>query len=135
LGRRLANAVLKPFHPDEGLPARTERLRCYSIGTLLRPFEFVDLVHIDIQGHEYVVLAAARDVLKKKVKRIVVGTHGREIEERLFEEMSTAGWLLEAEESCLYRQLSGRMSLWRDGCQVWRNPDLARSCGSAPAAA
>ncbi|HVA48651.1 MAG TPA: FkbM family methyltransferase [Pirellulales bacterium] len=105
-----------------GTRAATERLPCYSIGTLLKPFRVVDLLHVDIQGHEHVVLAAARQVLRQKVKRTVVGTHGRAIEQQLLDMMSADGWLLEAEETCLYRQSNGGVQLVRDGCQVWKNP-------------
>jgi hypothetical protein len=100
---------------------------------LLKSFRLVDLVHIDIQGHEYLVVASARQTLKHKVKRVVVGTHSRSIEQQLFEEMSQSGWLLEAEESCLYQQLHGKLSLLRDGCQVWRNPDLSAAAAKRDA--
>lgn len=105
--------------------ASTERLPCYSIDSLLRPFGVVDLVHVDIQGHEYEVLAAGRQALRQKVKRIVVGTHSRSIEQQLLDELSANGWLLEGEEACLFRQSKGGMALFRDGCQVWKNTRLA----------
>lgn len=102
----------------------TEILPCFSIPTLLAPFHQVDLMHIDIQGHEFVVISAARQVMRQKVKRLVVGTHGRAIEQLLLDCMSADGWLLEAEESCLFRQSDNRMVLERDGCQIWKNPAL-----------
>jgi FkbM family methyltransferase len=106
-------------------PPAMERVPCYSLATLLHRFETVDLVHVDIQGDEYRVLAAARDVLGRKVKRVVVGTHGRDIEQRLMEEMTGRGWALEGEEACQFRQNGTKLNLFRDGCQVWRNPALA----------
>ena len=99
----------------------TETLRAYSIGTLLTPYPHADLVHIDIQGHEVDVVTAARDVLKEKVRRLVIGTHGRAIEEQLLNELAANGWVLEAEEPCLYKQTEWGMQLLIDGCQVWRN--------------
>lgn len=98
---------------------------CYSIPTLLAPFRQVDLIHVDIQGHEREVISAARQTLTQKVKRLVIGTHGRAIEEQLLDTLSADGWLLEADESCLYRQTGDRITLSRDGCQVWKNPALA----------
>jgi FkbM family methyltransferase len=106
----------------------TERVRTYSLDTLLKPFTVVDLVHIDIQGHEFEVVAAARDVLRQKVKRVVVGTHGRKIEEQLLNELPSRGWQLEAEEPCIYQQSAGAMQLYIDGCQVWRNTALHPAC-------
>lgn len=136
--RRLAAAVAQRLRwfRRSAQAVSTERLPCYSIDTLLAPLGMVDLVHIDIQGHEHVVMAAGQQALKQKVRRVVVGTHGRAIEQQLLDEMSAAGWLLEAEETCLYRQTSGCMALVRDGCQIWRNPNLAsRAAETAPRAA
>jgi FkbM family methyltransferase len=112
--------------------ARTERLRTYSLGTLLTPFSRVDLIHIDIQGHEAEVVAAGRDVLRQKVKRLVIGTHSRTIEQQLFDELGAAGWRLEAEEPTIVRQVdSGGPHLYVDGCQVWRNPALIAAAAAA----
>jgi hypothetical protein len=72
------------------------------------------------------VVTAARAVLGQKVKRLVIGTHGRSIEEQLLNELAANGWVLEAEEPCLYRQTVAGMQLLLDGCQVWRNRDLTR---------
>lgn len=111
----------------------SERLTCYSLATLLRPYALVDLIHIDIQGHEHLVIASARKILREKVKWLVVGTHSRSIEQQLLEEMSDQGWSLEGEEACLYRQVRGKPELRRDGCQVWRNPCLPAVAEIGPA--
>ena len=124
-GYRALRASARALLKGPAGPPATERLPSYSLPTLLRPFETVDLIHVDIQGDEYRVLAAARDVLARKVRRIVVGTHGRDIEQRLLEEMTGRGWALEGEEACQFRQHGTTLSLFRDGCQVWRNPTLA----------
>ena len=133
--RRMASAVVRRSLDRRSVAARTERVPCYSIKAILAPFHKVDLVHIDIQGHEQVVIAAGRNVLKQKAKRVVVGTHGRAIEQQLFDTMVADGWLLEGEESCRYRQSNGAMTLVRDGCQVWRNPTLANRAATSRAAA
>lgn len=105
--------------------ARTERLRAYSLPTLIAPFETVDLIHVDIQGHEAEVIVASRAALQEKVRRLVVGTHSRTIEQQLFDELGTAGWELEAEEPTIVRQANGAIVLFIDGCQVWRNARFA----------
>jgi FkbM family methyltransferase len=45
--------------------------------------EFVDLLDMDIQGHELAVLRAGLEALNQKVKRIHIATHGAEIEREL----------------------------------------------------
>jgi FkbM family methyltransferase len=106
--------------------ARTETLRAYSLPTLLESLRYVDLVHIDIQGHEVDVVASAREVLKQKVRRLVIGTHSRTIEQQLFDDLGSSGWVLEAEEPTLIRQIDGNVRLEADGCQVWVNPGLVK---------
>jgi hypothetical protein len=68
------------------------------------------------------VIAAARQALRRKVRRIVVGTHGRSIEQGLLEQLSSDGWVMEAEETCRYGYAGKDLRLAMDGCQVWRNP-------------
>ena len=122
-GWRHWSALLRFRGPS---PVRTERpsetLPCFSLPTLLRPYARVDLVHVDIQGDEYKVLASARQVLKEKVKRLVVGTHTRAIEQELLHELPSQSWVLEADEACRYRQNGAGVVQYMDGCQVWRNP-------------
>jgi hypothetical protein len=97
------------------------KLKAFSLATLLKPFSTVDLVHVDIQGDECTVLSRAQDVLKEKAKRLVIGTHGRMIEEKLLNCLALNSWILESEESCQLKQLDKAIVLLRDGCQVWRN--------------
>lgn len=96
-----------------------------SIRTALADFDHVDLVHCDIQGAEADALEASVDALGAKVKRMVVGTHGRGIEDRLLSLLAGAGWVLEHEQPCLVGQEGSRMELRRDGVQVWSNPAAA----------
>jgi FkbM family methyltransferase len=122
--RSRLGAVLRRRGAPSPYTGRTQRVPCSSLATILRPFPEVDLVHIDIQGAEYDVLAAARRVLKEKVKRVVIGTHGRLIEQHLLEELASQSWILESEVSCVYVQQGKKMNLFVDGCQAWRNPDV-----------
>jgi FkbM family methyltransferase len=102
--------------------ASTTAVRAYSLPTLLAPFELVDLIHFDIQGSEADVVRAGRAVLRAKVRRVVIGTHGRAVEQALLEELSSQGWVLEADQACRYTPFGAGLALAVDGCQVWRNP-------------
>jgi FkbM family methyltransferase len=111
--------LLRRPHTPKGRP--TERVPCFSLPTLFRPYAHVDLVHVDIQGDEFRVLHSARQVLKEKVKRLVVATHTRSIEQQLLQDMPSHAWVLEADEACKYRQDGQGVVQCMDGCQVWRN--------------
>lgn len=115
------------LHGHDPFPSRvpgsaTTRVPAYSIPTLIAGHARVDLLHIDIQGTEGEVVTAAREALKAKVRRLVIGTHGRAIEQQLLEELSSAGWLLETDVPCRYTPHDGGLALTVDGCQVWKNP-------------
>lgn len=99
---------------------------CFSLNGLLDSLPYhVDLIHCDIQGSEADVMAATADLLDKKVRRVVVGTHSRTVEGLLIDQFSAMGWKLEHESVCAYRQEdSGTMALSLDGVQVWRNPKV-----------
>ena len=103
------------------------QVQCYSIATLIRPFAKVDLVHVDIQGDEYNVISSSKKILKEKVKRLVIGTHSRVIEQQLLEELTLPDWELESEEACFFKQFLGVSLPVRDGCQVWRNRAFDRA--------
>jgi FkbM family methyltransferase len=82
----------------------------------------IDLVHIDIQGGEADLLEAAMADFTARVRRVVVGTHGRSIEERLHKAFGDAGWRLEHDDPCRMAIVAGRPLLAQDGAQVWLNP-------------
>ena len=105
--------------------ADMEEVRCYSLDTLLRDVDRVDLLHCDIQGMEGAVFAASRGVVGAKVRRAVIGTHSRAVESELLDTFAGLGWLLEDETVCrLHQAPDGAFHLYADGCQVWRNPRL-----------
>lgn len=84
----------------------------------------IDLLHIDIQGGEANLIRDCIHVLGEKVAYILIGTHSREIEGRLFEYLLGAGWLLEMERPALLTLHAGAPIVTVDGVQGWRNPRL-----------
>ena len=105
--------------------ARFVQLPSLSITTVLNGVDRVQHLHCDIQGEEAEALGTAGPTLDAKVLRVVVGTHGRGIEERLFALFAGLGWRLEYEKPCTFDQASSGMALKNDGVQVWRNDRLA----------
>ncbi|MFP5455561.1 FkbM family methyltransferase [Rhizorhabdus sp.] len=102
-----------------------EEIPCISLDTLLADHERVDLIHIDIQGHEEDVIRAGMETLNAKARRMVVGTHSRAIEGHLFDLFHANGWVCESEVPCVLRPLmDGTLALYVDGEQVWRNDRL-----------
>jgi FkbM family methyltransferase len=104
---------------------KVRRTRAVSLASVLEPLERIDLIHVDVQGEEAEVLEAAADVLAEKVRRIHVGTHDHENEERLRLLFGHLGW----ERHFDYAARSQNMTPWgpvafQDGVQSWLNPRL-----------
>jgi FkbM family methyltransferase len=100
-----------------------EEVKSFSLATLLSDISTVDILHCDIQGMEAEVFRAGRNIVDRRVRRVVIGTHSRKIEAELLDIFSGLDWVLEEEVVCKLVQSSKRtMCLQADGVQVWRNP-------------
>jgi len=87
----------------------------------------VDLLHIDIQGSEADLIGDCLPLLNQKVAYLVVGTHSREIEGRIFASLRSVGWILEIERPAILSLSNGVPQVTVDGVQGWRNPRLSSS--------
>jgi FkbM family methyltransferase len=64
----------------------------YSVHTLLLDVDGVDLVDFDIQYAEGRAIRAGIDVMTRKVKRVCVETHSRELHEIVYQAFDAHGW-------------------------------------------
>lgn len=118
-----ANAV---FNDDEREAAvvrgALERVECVGLPGLLQRTGRVDLLHMDIQGHERAVLEASMPEMTQYVRRAVIGTHSRLNDAVLFDLFVANGWSLEYEKpTALVQNPDGSLHFPVDGEQVWRN--------------
>ncbi|KFB11022.1 FkbM family methyltransferase [Nitratireductor basaltis] len=85
----------------------------------------IDLLHIDIQGGELDLVRGSLSDINRHVRRMVIGTHSREIEGVLIDLLSPAEWTLEIERPAIYRLSDeGAPELMVDGVQGWANRRL-----------
>ncbi len=117
-----------------GESGQFELLRMIPLAETLVSHARVDLLHMDIQGGEADLVANTIALLTGRVAYLVVGTHSRAIEGRLFETLLAAGWLLEIERPAIFAVVDGKPHTTVDGVQGWRNPrlDLPPTAGTAP---
>ena len=121
------NWGLKPILNPGLFKRRTAKLVGYSelpavsLQTVTKNHARIDLVHIDIQGGEADLIRDSIDLLNSKVSYIVVGTHSREIEGRIFETLRGAGWALEIERPAILSLKNGTPEVTVDGVEGWRN--------------
>ena len=115
---------------------------CVSLPGLMKGLPRIDLIHFDIQGSEEEVISSAIDAMNTQVKRIVVGTHGPDIERALCRLMEHHGWVLEIARPAVFHSnlrrilrkprllfsepglLFEKPGLRHDGTYVWRNTRL-----------
>jgi hypothetical protein len=118
------------FNADEA--ARTKALQAGThdalamipLAALSDGFARIDLLHIDIQGGEADLIAGCLDILREKIAYLVIGTHSRQIEGRLFTTLLDAGWVLEVERPAIFAVDARGPHVTVDGLQGWRNPRL-----------
>lgn len=73
-------------------PERVETVAAVTLSDLLEPLDCVDLIHCDIQGAEGDIFEEAAQPVDAKVKRVHVGTHGAQVEQRLRHIFSSLRW-------------------------------------------
>lgn len=117
---------------DAGLAARArarltgdaDEVPMMPLGEAAGTHRRIDLLHIDIQGGEAELIENSRAVLDARFAYLVIGTHSREIEGRLFAALRSAGWFLEIERPAILSLDGGAPTVTVDGVQGWRNPRL-----------
>jgi FkbM family methyltransferase len=86
----------------------------------------IDLLDIDVQGHEVAIIEPFIELIAQRVKRLHIGTHTAELHTRLGEIVAGAGFQMQREFLVNSNQPSefGVIRLI-DGLQSWINPALA----------
>lgn len=101
---------------------RYDELPMIALDEVTAPHDRVDLLHIDIQGGEADFIAGCLPVCDAKVAYLLIGTHSRQIEGRITDTLSRAGWKLEIERPAIFSFEGDAPLLIVDGVQGWRNP-------------
>jgi len=117
-------AALRVIMPRNGKQAI--KVHSVTLQDLLKDFERVDLIDFDVQGEELRIISSALDAIDRKVARLHIGTHGRNIERRLRHLLAEHGWKCLAD----YPSSATSETPWgpvrfQDGLQSWSNPRLA----------
>ncbi|MBT3534997.1 MAG: hypothetical protein HN478_14030 [Rhodospirillaceae bacterium] len=64
---------------------------------ILQPFDYVDLMDVDIQGAERFVLPGSMAAINKKVRRIHLATHGDDLHKDMWDLFFEHGWMCETD--------------------------------------
>ena len=104
---------------------RSIRVPSVSLRDLLKDLRRVDFIDVDIEREELPAIRSAIEELDAKVKRLHIGTHGKEIEDQLRQLLSAHGWRCLADYSLFSKSETpwGTIS-FENGVQSWVNPRL-----------
>ena len=103
-------------------------VKSVSLNSLLARETVVDLIDMDIQGAEADVVEASIGSLDEKVKRVFIGTHGKELEIRLRKAFTQMGWFNVYDYPCFsdWPTVPGMQTTFVDGVQFWLNPKFVK---------
>lgn len=82
----------KEIIAGQGHMGEIKAVSSITLKDVLSPFDRVDFLEADIQQSEIVVFPPFVDLLRKKVRRIHLGTHGKDVHAALRNMFADAGW-------------------------------------------
>ena len=82
----------KEIIKGENFKGEIKLVSCITLSDVLGPFDRVDFIEADIQESEIVVFPPFRNLLKRKVRRIHIGTHGAATHRSLHQMFADDGW-------------------------------------------
>jgi hypothetical protein len=117
--------ILNELVPGQGVYGEVKLLSAVTLRDLLAPLDLIDYLEADIQQSEIRVFPPFIDLLRKKVRRIHIGTHGAHNHELLHDLFARNGWeiVFSYAPDATYDSEIGKFEL-NDGVLTVRNPDL-----------
>jgi hypothetical protein len=98
----------------------------YSLADITKPYKYIDFAHLDLQGYEKELINENIDLIRKKIKYLLIGTHSRSIEGFLIEFLYNNKFMLLREQPCLVKWPDNKPENFinqttMDGSQFWVN--------------
>jgi hypothetical protein len=115
----------KNLVPGHDVQAEIKLVSCVTLHDLLGPFDLVDYLESDIQQSEILVFPPFVDLLRRKVRRIHIGTHGGDVHASLHALFADKGWeiVFSYAPNATHQSELGPFAT-NDGVLTVRNPDL-----------
>jgi hypothetical protein len=111
--------------PGEKFEAEIKYVSAVTLNEVIGPFEMVDYLESDIQQSEMLAFPPFMKLLKTKVRRIHIGTHGKSTHWALHDFFAREGWniIFNYEPDCVHETVLG---IFRsdDGILTLRNPKV-----------
>jgi hypothetical protein len=120
-----STGITKDLVPGENFPAEIKMVSAITLQDILSPFDVVDYVESDIQQSEILVFPPFMSLMKKKVRRVHIGTHGIETHNALLQLFKKDGWdiVFDYEPNSKFTTALGDFTT-NDGVLTVVNPNL-----------
>jgi hypothetical protein len=122
---RNSTGITKNLLPGSDLTAEIRFVSCMTLRDLLGPFQFVDYIEADLQQSEIVFFPPYMDLLRQRVRRVHIGTHGADVHQTLHRLFEQQGWTIvfSYPPESTHDSPAGPFTT-QDGLLTVRNPDL-----------
>ncbi len=120
-----STGITKSVIPGYDFDAEIKLVSSITLEELLSPFERVDLLEADIQQSEILVFPPFIELLRRKVRRIHIGTHGADVHTALRDLFADDGWdiVFSFKPNSRFESTLGNFET-NDGVLTVRNPHL-----------
>lgn len=120
-----STGLVRPLGRNIELTAEIKVVSAVTLRELLGPFSLVDYLESDIQQSEINVFPPFIGLLREKVRRIHIGTHGKDVHHTLHELFARSGWqiVFSFEPNAHHETVLGGFDT-NDGILTVVNPDL-----------
>jgi hypothetical protein len=110
--------------PGDSSEAEIKYVSAITLNEVLGPFNIVDYIECDIQQSEILAFPPFIDLLKRKVRRIHIGTHGKTVHWTLHDLFAREAWniVFNYEPDCVHETVLGTFRT-DDGVLTVRNPN------------
>jgi len=114
--------VREDFKMAQFPEARSIKVPAVALQGILEKLARVDLIDMDVQGAEAEIVEAAIGAMTEQVKRVHIGTHGHDLEERLRTVFREADWRCCNDFPCQTKVETNYGEIaFGDGVQTWIN--------------
>ena len=120
-----STGITKNLVSGKNFPSEIKMVSAITLQDILNPFDVVDYVESDIQQSEILIFPPYMSLLKRKVRRVHIGTHGRDVHNMLVELFNKDGWniLFNYAPNSTFTSPLGKFST-NDGVLTAVNPNL-----------
>ena len=117
--------LTKDLVPGHNFMAEIKLMSAVTLADILGPFDHVDYLESDIQQSEILVFPPFIDLLRRKVRRIHIGTHGKDVHRSLHQLFDQSGWdiVFSYEPNTKFDSPLGEFTT-NDGVLTVKNPAL-----------